>query len=213
MTDLLTVKDLSKRYDGRWVLKDLTFEVSKGERLAVIGPNGSGKTTLIRILNLLEAPTTGEIYFNGESLHDTKEKWVFRRKMAVVFQRPAVLNTTVYGNVALGLRVRGVKKSALDEKVTQALKLLGLIHLKDRNARALSGGERQLLSIARALVLEPLLLLLDEPTSNLDPENAKLVEEVIRNAGSTVVITSPEPSAAEVADKVVHLSGRSGAEV
>ncbi|RMF90715.1 MAG: ATP-binding cassette domain-containing protein [Methanobacteriota archaeon] len=208
MTVLLSVKDLSKRYDGRWVFKDLTFKVSRGERLAVIGPNGSGKTTLVRMLSLLETPTGGEIYLDGESLLEAPEKWAVRRKMAVVFKRPAVLNTTVYGNIALGLKVRGEKKDSIHEKVEWALKEFNLRHLEDRNARALSGGEKQLLSIARALVLEPLLLLLDEPTSNLDPENAALVEDVIKNTGSTVIITSPTESAARIADRTIYMAGK-----
>ncbi len=205
MTVLLRVDNLSKSYDGKQVIRDLSFEVSEGERTAVIGPNGSGKTTLIKILNLLETPTAGEVYFNGKNIQNISEKWTIRRKMAVVFQRPAVLNTTVYGNVAIGLKVRGEKKASIDKKVKRVLEEFNLLGFEGKNAALLSGGERQLLAIARAVVLEPLLLLMDEPTSNLDPENTALMEEAMKNTSSTVVLTAPSEASAQIASRTIHM--------
>jgi tungstate transport system ATP-binding protein len=208
MKPLITVKNLSKVYDGKRVLESLSFEVLKGERAVVIGPNGAGKTTLIRILNRLETPSGGDIYFNGKNVQNIKEKWRMRRKMAVVFQRPAVLNSSVYGNIAAGLRIRGEKKANIDEKIKDVLKSLGIIRLLRKNAKGLSGGEKQLLALARAIILKPKLLLLDEPSSNLDPENSALVWDVIKNTESTVIITSPTKKVPFSASRVIYMVDR-----
>lgn len=206
---LIIVKNLSKSYEGQSVIKDLNFTVSKGEKVAVIGPNGSGKTTLIRMLGLLESPTSGYVYFDGEKITDTIKKWRIRRRMAVVFQRPAVLNASVYENITVGLKIRGEKRTEFHGRIEEVLEGFNLIELKDKNARTLSGGEKQLLALARAIILEPELLLLDEPTSNLDPENTALAEEVIKNIVSTVIITSPTDSIAKYANRTVYmLDGR-----
>lgn len=201
----ITVEDLRKTYDGKYVLDGLGFEVPSGELAAVIGPNGAGKTTLIRILNLLEVPTSGSVYFDGKSIQQVKEKWQLRRRMAVVFQRPAVFNTSVYGNVAVGLKVRG--EGAIDEKVRDVLETVGLTKHAQKNARALSGGEKQLLALARAVALEPELLLLDEPTSNLDTDNTAIALDVIKNVDATVIMASPREADAEIADRIVKIPG------
>ncbi len=187
----IVVKDLSKTFDGRSVIKDLNFTVSKGEKVAVIGPNGSGKTTLIRMISLLEQPTSGDIYFTGEKITGAVEKWRVRRRMAVVFQRPPVLNTSVYENIAAGLKIRGGNRRNFATWIEGVLRDFNLSELRDKNARRLSGGEKQLLALARALVLEPELLLLDEPTSNMDPENSALAMKAIENTKATVIIASP----------------------
>ncbi len=202
----ISIKNLSKVYDGRFVLDKLNFEIQMGKRALILGPNGAGKTTLIRILNLLEPPTEGEIYFDGENIQDMREKWVLRRKMAVVFQRPAVFNTSVSKNIAIVLKVRGEKKAVIDKKVAGVLKTFGLRGHAQKNAGALSGGEKQLLAIARAVVIEPDLLLLDEPTSNLDVENTELAWDVIKNTGSTIIITSPGGQDAGISDRTLSLS-------
>ena len=189
--NLLTVKNLSKSYDERPVIRDLSFEVATGEKVAVIGANGSGKTTLIRMIALLEIPTSGNIYFSGESITRTAEKWRIRRRMAVVFQRPAALNTSVYENVAVGPKIRGRKRNDFESRIESVLKDLNLWSLKNKNARTLSGGEKQLLAIARAVVLEPELLLLDEPVSALDPDNVSLIAGVLNDIKSSVVVASP----------------------
>ncbi|GBE17529.1 arginine transport ATP-binding protein ArtM [archaeon BMS3Abin16] len=208
MKPLLSVKNLSKVYEEKYVFKDLNFEVSKGEHVAIIAPNGAGKTTLIRILNLLEPPTSGEIHFKGDNITGAAEKWRIRRRMAVVFQRPAVLNTTVYENIAAGIKIRGEKKDFIDDKINNVLKDFNISGLKDKNARRLSGGEKQLLALARAVVLEPELLLLDEPTSNMDPENSALAMKAIENTKATVIIASPTDAVHRRMNRKINIERR-----
>ncbi len=205
MKPLLEIENLTKTYDGKNVIENFTLEVKKGERLAVIGPNGSGKTTLIKIINLLETPTSGKVYFGGANLQNTSEKWAFRRKMALVFQKPAVFNTTVSGNISIGLKIRG-KRGKLDyDKVKETMDTFNLTRLEGKNALKLSGGEKQLLSIARAIVVDPELLLLDEPFSNLDEENISIVEGVIEEINSTIIMTSPNAYNAKQANRTVKM--------
>ncbi len=201
----LIVKNLSKSFDGRSVIRGLNFSVSKGEKVTVIGPNGSGKTTLIKMISLLKPPTTGDIYFSSEKITGAVEKWRIRRRMAVVFQRPAVLNASVRENVAVGLKIRGEKRNLFNSRIESVLEGFNLWGLKDKNARMLSGGEKQLLALARAIVLEPELLLLDEPTSNLDPENTALAMEAIENTEATVIIASPIDMVLGSANRKINL--------
>jgi tungstate transport system ATP-binding protein len=205
MIPLLRTVNLLKDYKGKHVLNNLNLEAERGERLGIVGPNGSGKTTLIRILNLLESQTKGEIHLNGKALLKTRNDWSLRRRMAVVFQKPLVFNLNVDENIAMGLRVRGMKKGDIDIKVTDCLEYFGLTELRKNNARKLSGGEKQLISIARATVVEPELLLLDEPTSSLDLKNASLVKDCLENMRSTILITSPTSSIQLNCDKIIHL--------
>ncbi|MFC1989558.1 ABC transporter ATP-binding protein [Chloroflexota bacterium] len=177
---LLVAKDLNKEYDGRSVLKEVTIAVNPGEAFALIGPTGSGKTTLIRLLDLLQVPTSGRIYFDGvEVTHGQRERLEARRRMSHVQQKPAVFTMNVYDNVACGLKWRHEKNDITRLKVEKALELVGMNDYRDRNAKTLSGGETQCLAIARALVTEPEILFLDEPTANLDPLTTSRVEQVI----------------------------------
>ncbi|MFC1966997.1 ABC transporter ATP-binding protein, partial [Chloroflexota bacterium] len=177
---LLEAKDLNKEYDDRSVLKEVTIAVNPGEAFALIGPTGSGKTTLIRLLDLLQVPTSGRIYFDGvEVTHGQRERLEARRRMSHVQQKPAVFTMNVYDNVACGLKWRHEKSDITRLKVEKALELVGMNDYRDRNAKTLSGGETQCLAIARALVTEPEILFLDEPTANLDPLTTSRVEQVI----------------------------------
>lgn len=200
----VTLENMTKTFDGKKVLDNLNFTVESSTQAAIVGPNGTGKTTLVRILNLLDSPTDGDIYFDGVSIREAKEKWRLRRRMAVVFQRPAVFNMSVYENVAVGLKVRGFEN--IDEKVKEILRAVGLEKHKEANARKLSGGEKQLLALARAIVLKPELLLLDEPTSNLDTENAEVAENMIKNVDATVIFMSPRKENARFADRIIDIT-------
>jgi tungstate transport system ATP-binding protein len=178
---MIRIKDLSRVAGGKTILESIDLEIHGGEIFTFIGPSGSGKTTLLRLIDLLDTPTTGTIIFDGtDTTAPDADRLSIRRRMSMVFQKPAVLNLTVAGNVAFGLKFRGVEKSETDTRVHEALDIVGLLHLADRKAVTLSGGEMQRVAIARALVTRPEVLLLDEPTANLDPVNTELIENLIR---------------------------------
>ncbi|MEM2901695.1 MAG: ABC transporter ATP-binding protein [Candidatus Bathyarchaeia archaeon] len=176
--ELLKVEKLTKEYGSVKALDGVSFTLKSGVLAALIGPNGSGKTTLLKILAGLLEKTSGTIIFNGSSITSDNLDYL-RWNVTMVFQRSVMFNTTVYKNVAFGLKARGFSGKEVERNVRDVLKLLQLEELAHRNARRLSGGEQQRVSLARALVLKPKLLLLDEPTVNLDPKNAALIEEVV----------------------------------
>jgi tungstate transport system ATP-binding protein len=178
---MIRIEGLSRIAGGKTILESIDLEIHRGEIFTFIGPSGSGKTTLLRLIDLLDTPTTGTIIFDGtDTTAPDTDRLSIRRRMSMVFQKPAVLNITVAGNVAFGLKFRGIEKSETDSRVHEALDIVGLLHLADRKAVTLSGGEMQRVAIARALVTRPEVLLLDEPTANLDPVNTELIENLIR---------------------------------
>lgn len=192
---LVEVKGLGQTYGRSQVLKNINLEVQQREVFVVIGPTGCGKTTLLRLISLLDKPASGSIYFKGEAVGKSeKARREIRRRMAFVFQKPAVFNTTVFNNVAYGLKVRNEKGSALGDRVASALDTVGLSGFEKRKARTLSGGEIQRVALARAMVVEPELLLLDEPTANLDPQTTSQVEDllaqVIQKLDTTVIMST-----------------------
>jgi tungstate transport system ATP-binding protein len=195
---LYELHHLTKVYSGRTVLYIEQLEIYAGEILALVGPSGAGKSTLLRHLNFLEQPTAGHLIFTpnstGHILNGTVPDLPIRRKVTTVFQKPVLLNRSVSANVAYGLKLRGWHNKAIQAVVATALERVGLRHLADAPARILSGGEAQRVALARAMVIEPLVLLLDEPTANLDPYNVKLIEEIIaevnQNRHTTVVLVT-----------------------
>jgi len=193
MTVLAELKNLTKCFGNRTVLDDVTLQIEEGEILALLGPNGSGKTTLLKILAFLEKPESGEVKFQGETVTD-KNAERMRLQSAMVFQRTMLFSTNVYNNVAYGLRMRKLPKNLIKEEVQKALSLVKLEGFEKRSAKKLSGGEQQRVALARALVLKTKLLLLDEPTANLDPKNASILEEVIatvnRELKTTIVMAT-----------------------
>ncbi len=208
---MMELRGVSKRYGEIEALRDLTLEIERGEVITVLGPNGSGKSTLLRILAALEQPTDGDVLFDGKNVN-LKDKGSWRKRTTLVFQRPVVLRGSVFGNVAYGLRQRGLSSDEIEERVSGALHLLGLDALAERNAKSLSGGEKQRLSIARAVILETDLLLLDEPTVNLDPESLDIVKRFVlglreRPDVTVVLATHDMEIARELSDRVLLLSG------
>jgi tungstate transport system ATP-binding protein len=196
---LIETIDLCQKYDGRDILKNINLRVDKGEVLALIGPTGAGKTTLLRLLDLLEMPASGKIYFSGRGATESKRvRFQMRRRMAFVLQKPIVFNASIYDNIACGLRWRGADKSSIRQKVSTILKMTDLSAYQSRNARTLSGGEAQRVAIARAIVTEPEVLLLDEPTANLDPLSAAKIEElitsIIHQYGTTIIMATHDMS-------------------
>lgn len=194
MSELIyQLQDVSRRYGRREVLRIDRLEVFAGEVLAVVGPSGSGKSTLLRLLNFLEEPSEGTVFFNQLPFgQGQKMPTEMRRKVTTVFQRPHLLDRSVAANVQYGLRLRGLKESRA--LAGRALEAVGLRELADQRARTLSGGEAQRVALARALVVQPEVLLLDEPTANLDPYNVALLEKSItefsRERGATVVLVT-----------------------
>jgi tungstate transport system ATP-binding protein len=177
---LIETVELCQKYGGRDILKNINLEVERGEVLALIGPTGAGKTTLLRLIDLLEMPSSGRIYFEGrDATESRKVRLQVRRRMAFVIQKPVVFNSSIYDNIACGLRWRGEEKNSIRQKVSNILEMIDLSAYKNRNARTLSGGEAQRVAIARAIVTEPEVLLLDEPTANLDPLSVAKIEELI----------------------------------
>ncbi|RCK73260.1 MAG: ABC transporter related [Anaerolineae bacterium] len=166
--NLVEIRQLSLWRGQQEVLRVPSLDIRKGEILAIIGPNGAGKSTLLLALAGLIQPHRGDIYFAGRSLMEWKGL-DYRRQIALVLQEPLLFDRTVIDNVILGLRFRGLKKETAIQSAREWLERLGITHLDRRRALSLSGGEAQRVSLARAFVLRPQLLLLDEPFSSLDP--------------------------------------------
>ena len=204
------LQDLIKEYAGRIVTDVERLDIRRGEVLALVGPSGAGKSTLLRLLNFLEHPTTGRIMYQGQAINGSAPLAV-RRQVTTVFQRPMLLKASVHANVAYGLRLRGQR---VDGQVQNILARVGLEQLARSPAHKLSGGEMQRVALARALVIDPAVLLLDEPTANLDPYNIGLIEDIVRQhnreRGTTVVLVTHNVfQARRLADRVgLMLSGR-----
>jgi tungstate transport system ATP-binding protein len=177
---LYQLEDVVQHYERHTVLRIPTLTIEQGEIFALVGPNGAGKSTLLRLLALLEAPSEGTIglRLNGHEVFYDNVSNADRRQLTMVFQRPILLSRTVWANVSYGLDLR--RQRNVEDRIKAILKQLGLSSLAAASSHTLSGGEAQRVALARAMVLEPQILLLDEPTANLDPANVSVVEDVIR---------------------------------
>jgi tungstate transport system ATP-binding protein len=202
------LEGVSQVYGGRPVLDIARLEVVAGEALCLVGPTGAGKSTLLRLLASLERPAAGTVSFGSYRLDGPGLPLAVRRRITLMFQRPLLLTGTVRANVEYGLRLRG--RRGRSQLAGAVLERLGLGGLASRSARSLSGGETQLVALARALVLEPDVLLLDEPTAHLDPARVALAEDAVRelhqSRGSLVVwATHNLFQARRVARRVAYL--------
>jgi tungstate transport system ATP-binding protein len=187
------LRNVVKQYEGHEILNVRYLDILGGEIFAVVGPSGAGKSTLLRLLNFLELPSSGAIQFGRYTTNGHGDAPLdLRRQVTTVFQRPVLLNQSVYDNVAYGLWVRGQDKDR--QKIEGALGRVGLDKVAKQRARTLSGGEAQRVALARAIVIEPAVLLLDEPTANLDPYNVGLIEDITRELNrrqrTTVVLVT-----------------------
>lgn len=193
MTPLITVKNLEVRAGKKVLLSIPHFEIQEGEVLGIMGPNGAGKSTLIKALALLEQPALGSIILKDKDI--TKEMTLeMRRKFAVAMQQPLLLDTSVYQNIAVGLKLRKLPRQEIKSKVTYWLEKFQISHLAKKHAHHLSGGEAQRVNLARAMVLEPEILFLDEPFSALDfPTKVQLLKDIksiIHQTKTTTVFVS-----------------------
>lgn len=190
MNVIAKLDNVTKMYGKITALNGISLKIPQGEVFTLIGPNGSGKTTLLKILAFVEKPTKGKVYFDGQ-LVEERNRPEFRLKGTMVFQKTVLFNATAYENIAYGLKLRGLSKEEINERVRNVLKLVKLEGCEKRPAKKLSGGEQQRVSLARALALRTELLLLDEPMANLDQRSASIIEAVIsriRQETNTTII-------------------------
>lgn len=189
---LYQLNGVQQTYNGRTVLDVEDLCIRRGEILGLVGPSGAGKSTLLRLLGFLELPAAGILQYGGQPCNEAWPDLENRRHVTMVFQKPYLLRRSVSDNIAYALDLRGGANGRDD--VARMLARLGLEELAEAPARTLSGGEAQRVALARALVLKPEVLLLDEPTANLDPYNIRLIEEIVRRTndedGTTVVIVT-----------------------
>ena len=211
---MLRVKDLHKSFGDNEVLKGIDENIEKGEVVCVIGPSGSGKSTFLRCLNLLEEPTSGEVYLDDEKINDPNvDINKVRQRLGMVFQNFNLFpHKTVTENITMApINVLKMSQADAVKKAYELLKMVGLEDKADEYPKSLSGGQQQRVAIARALAMEPEAMLFDEPTSALDPEMVGDVLEVMKNLaaeGMTMVIVTHEMGfAREVADRVVFMDG------
>ena len=211
MIEKIEARNIIKRYNSGFTL-ECSLEIQKGVLYAIVGPNGSGKSTLLKIISLNYRPDSGSVnYYNRDSLAPGSFNNIpLRRKAALVPTRAAIFNETVYDNTAYGLKLRKVGKDEVRERVMQALHVVGLSGKSGSGADELSSGEAQRLALARALALQTDALFLDEPTASLDPDNAKIIEDIIssrvKNSGAiTVMVTHNLNQAKALADSVIFM--------
>ena len=205
----LTLSHITKHYEGKTVLSDCSCSFDGSGVYALMGPNGSGKSTLLRVCALLEQPDAGKVsYIAGGDI--VQQDVDLKRRIVLVLPRVGVFNTTVFKNAAYGLKIRDVESREIQKRVDRVLDVVGLIHKKQQNALTLSSGETQRLGIARAMVTDPEILFLDEPTASIDEENTGIVEGIIlslkREARTTIIITTHDrDQASRIADRVLMM--------
>ena len=209
---MIRLENLHKSFGDLHVLKGIDLNIDKGEIVAIVGPSGSGKSTVLRCMNLLEEPTDGKIIFEGENITDKKVNIdKIRQNIGMVFQNFNLFpHMTVLDNITLApIKIKKISKEQANEKAEILLDRVGLLDKKDAYPSQLSGGQKQRIAIARALAMEPDMMLFDEPTSALDPEMVKEVLEVIKelaDEGMTMAIVTHEMAfAKEVADRVIFV--------
>ena len=206
MTAKYSLKGVTKNYANVEALKGIDLDINE-ELLGIIGHSGVGKTTLLKILAGLEQPTSGIIKYKDQQIDESNTP-LLRKSVTMIFQSPLFLRGDIFTNVAYGLRLRKLPEPVIKERVEHALEAVRLPGLTDRDARMLSGGEQQRVALARALVLDPEVLLLDEPTSNLDPGNASIINDILREQSERrviVIATHDLPQVSRLADRVLFL--------
>ena len=212
LKEMIHVKNLKKSFGEIEVLKGIDEHIKKGEVIVIIGPSGSGKSTFLRCLNLLENPTSGEIIFEGKSITDKKANInKLREKMGMVFQQFNLFpHKSVLENITIApIKVKGEKSKSANEKALSLLKMVGLTDKANSYPSSLSGGQKQRIAIARALAMNPDVMLFDEPTSALDPEMVgevlNVMKELAKEGMTMVVVTHEMGFAREVGDRILFM--------
>ncbi len=210
-TPVLEARDLRVRRGGTEVLAIDSFILHENETLALIGPNGAGKSSLMLTLAGLLEPASGHLLFRSEQFPTGSGATGYRRRIAMVFQEPLLFDTTVFGNVAAGLKIRGVPPGEIRERVDATLQRFRIAHLAGRSARKLSGGEAQRTSLARAFATRPEVIILDEPFAALDPPTRQLLtddlEQVLREWGTAAILsTHDQGEALRLADRMMVMN-------
>ena len=206
MNELISIRDLLIQRNGRDALRIKSLDIQRGETLAIVGPNGAGKSTLLLSLAHLIKPKHGEIIFNGKPISHMNDL-EYRRKISFVFQDPLLMDMSVENNIALGLKFRGTDKDETHTRVLRWSKAMGVDSLLGRRAGQLSGGEAQRVSLARAFVLDPELLLMDEPFSAVDPPTrAQLLKDLSNllshDHRTTIIVTHNLTEAAQIGNRI-----------
>lgn len=205
---MIDLKGISKEFSDTKALKNVNLHLNNKGVFAIIGPSGAGKTTLLKILALLLEPTEGQIFVNNVNI-DNKSRNSFRKKITMVFQNTIFFNANVHNNISYGLKIRNTPNDLAEKKIVDVIEHLGIIKLQNKLMSELSVGQMQRVSLARGLVLEPDILILDEPTSNLDPENNLIIEERILNFSKTKSVVMSTHNIQQIyrtADRVAFLS-------
>ena len=209
---MIIVKDLHKQFEDNYVLRGVNYHIKQGEKIVVIGPSGSGKSTFLRCLNLLEMPTSGEIWFDGQLITDPKVNIdKVRRHMGMVFQNFNLFNNlSIMDNITLApVKLKLMNKEEASENALKLLERVGLKEKADAYPSQLSGGQKQRIAIVRSLAMNPKVMLFDEPTSALDPEMVGEVLDVMKglaDSGMTMVVVTHEMGfAREVGTKVLFM--------
>lgn len=210
---MISVKNLNKSFGDLHILKDINESIEKGEKVVIVGPSGSGKSTFLRCLNLLEKPTSGEIFFEGTDItkSSVKEVNLLREKMGMVFQHFNLFpHLTIKRNITLApTKLKLMTKEEADKRAEELLKKVGLSDKADQYPAQLSGGQKQRIAIARTLAMNPDVILFDEPTSALDPEMVgevlNLMKELAEDGMTMVVVTHEMGFAREVASRVMFM--------
>ena len=180
------ISNLQKDYNKRTVLNINKLNIQKGQITSLIGPSGAGKSTLLHLLNNIELPTKGTIQLEGYKYPENgKIDIEIRRQMSMVFQKPIVFDKNVYDNIAYGLMIRKISKTIIKEQVEEIAEKIRLRDMLKNSARTLSGGEMQRVALARAIILKPSVLFMDEATTNLDPSNVLIIEDLVRYVNSS----------------------------
>ncbi len=208
---LVSIENLKVELGGVSVLDIPSFCLVEKEVVSLIGPNGSGKSTLLLVANCLLKPLTGRILFRGTEISSRNDAFRYRRKISMVFQEPLLFDTTVFNNVASGLKIRGVSGSEIKDRVMNYLKIFSIEHLANRSARKLSGGESQRASLARAFAIQPEIIFLDEPFSALDPPTRHALTndlgKIVRDTGVTaVMVTHDQSEALRMSDRIMVMN-------